>query len=356
MRVKRYTGAGILMALCLVLASCASDNAAGLSPLVKAKLAETRALEHQARQRNVHGAYVSKQVRPETERDSGRKETLLFVNNVYMRTFGNIGYTAERAVVSARAKDESQPVLIDDPQSFDLILLSGRVVVSPASLTELLAAHVFNFDGSPLRKIRLETKPDLLVMSGEMNRRGKWVPFSMEGTLAVAGDGAALAFTPRNTVIAGQSANALLEAANADLDELITLRAPGVTLTKSVVYMKPGAMFPPPALTLKIKSAKVEERGLVLEAAASSSPAFPEPLVPSNSYIVMRGGDVKFLNMMPVNILMQIMATAPDSPLDFCLYDYRRQLTAGSLKFQPGGGVLVYLKNYNEMAAGEATR
>jgi hypothetical protein len=352
----RWIGAGLIAAAGLLGAGYGVTNgAAEPAQIVDAKLAAAKGLDAKARGRSTYGSYASPQVRPASERDSGHTETLMFLNNVYLRITGEIGFFAERAVAAARPLDAAQPVLIDDPQSFELVVLGGRVIVPPEALSALAATHVFNFEGSPLRQLRLETRPGVLVMSGQMNRRGKWVLFLMEGPVAIS-DSETLAFTPLKIEIDGKSANALLEAANVDLDELITLKAPGVTLNKSTVYLKPGPMFPPPALTMKLKSAKVEERGLVLEAASAVQPAFPEPLVPSGSYIVMRGGDVKFLNMMPVNILMQIMATEPAARLDFSLYDYRTQLAAGHLKFRPDGGVLVYLKNYTELKFGEAAR
>jgi hypothetical protein len=352
-----FSGAGKWLAACILLACSGSFRAsAENSQLLDAKLAETKGLDEQAASRSSYSSYTNRQVRPATERDSGHTESLMFVNNVFLRTFGEIGYLAEKVVVAARPKDPAQPVIMDDPQSFELVVLGGRVIVPPKALTELVGSHVFNFDGSPLRQVQVQTKPDLLAMSGEMNRKGKWVSFLMEGKIALAEDGS-LAFTPSKTEIDGKSANALIEAANLDLDEIISLKAPGVTLKKSTVFLNPGGMFPPPALTLTVKSAKVEERGLILEGSSKNAPAFPEPIVKSDSYVLIQGGDVKFLNMMPVNILMQIMAESGGGPrLDFSLYDYRAQLAAGHLKFRPDGGVLVYLRNYTELKSGDAAQ
>ena len=345
----------------LLLSGCAGSGDSTLpkqdepSRLVAAKLKDAEAAERQAANRHIHGSYVSAAARPETERDSGRTETLMFLHNANFRFVGNLGFMTERAIVSARPKDPSQPVIMDDPQSFDLAVLSGRVILTPQTLTELINDHVFNFDGSPLRNVVIETKPGLLVMSGEMNRRGQWVPFSMEGPLAISGD-SVLAFDPARTLIDGQSADALLEAANVDLDELITLKSPGVVLTKSTVYLDAAKIFPPPTLSLKLKSVGIEPRGLVLDIDSPNPPRFADPLVNSDSYILIRGGDVKFLTVMPVNILMQIQATDSKAPLDFSLYDYRAQLAAGGIKFRPDGGLLVFLKNYSELETGLATR
>jgi Fe-S cluster biogenesis protein NfuA len=345
----------------LLLSGCSSSSDDALpardepSRLVTSKLEETKVIEQQAANRHIHGSYVSAAVRPQTERDSGRTETLMFLHNANFRFVGNIGFMTERAIVSARPKDPSQPVIMDDPQSFRLAVLTGRVIVSPEALTELINDHVFNFEGSPLRNVAVATTPDLLVMSGQMNRRGRWVPFSMEGPLTISGD-ATMAFKPERTFIEGQSASALLEAANVDLDELITLSAPGVVLTKSTVFMDAARLFPPPELSLKLKSVRIEPRGLVLDIDSPNPPRFADPLVKSDSYIVIRGGDVKFLTVMPIDILMQIETTEKGVPLDFSLYDYRAQLAAGHIKFRPDGGLMVFLQNYGELKARLATR
>lgn len=349
MRIMRITAISLLLVFVVVVGcSSCSNNPGANSQLVSQKLHSVQVYEQQARQRNTYGSYVSATIRPETGRDSGRKQTLMFLKNINFRIFDNIGYKTENMIVSAHAKDPSQPVIMDDPQSFDLKVLGGKVIVPPEALTELMVEHVFNFPDAPLRKLRFVTKTNLLAMSGEMNRHGRWVPFLMEGTLLRVDEGT-LAFKPTNTLIEGKSANALLTAANIDLDEVLTVHAPGVVLTKSTIYLKLGDMFPPPKLTLTIKTVKVTPAGIVLEGTSKNIPAFPKPLVKSDSYIIVRGGDVKFLNLMPLNGELQILSDKPNTQLDFSLYDYREQLAAGHLKFRPDGCVLVYMKNYSDL-------
>lgn len=334
----------------LFLTGCSVGHGSSMySQIVTKKLAEAKHLDRLAKMQTRFGDYESTLVRETTDRDSGREETLLFLKNINFRIFGNIGYRTERMVVSARPRNPSEPVIFDNPQSFDMTVLDGKVIVPSDSLTELLNQHVFNFKDSPIRNLAVETNPDELVMKGEMNRRGKWVDFTLRGTMTVV-DANTLAYNPKSISLEGQSANFMLSAANIHLDEIMQLRAPGVNLVKSTLFLNPGLLFPPPKLNLTVKSVTVKAEGLEIEGTSETLPAPPELLVRSDSYIVMRGGDAKFLNVMPINIQMQIMSDSPDKPLDFSLYEYRRQLEAGYMKFQPNGGLLVYMKNYSELS------
>jgi hypothetical protein len=350
--------ASALPALAL-LAGCSSPPFTPQTPsrLVQEKLAAADAIKAAERTRSTYGKYQSPALRPISDRDSGRKEALMFLKNINFRFFGDIGFLAPELIVSAQPDDPMQPVVFDDPQSFSLHVLKGQVVVPPVALTALINKHSFNFPGAPLRNVRAATRPGVLVLAGEMNRRGKWVPFEMEGPVALENP-TTLAYTPDKTLIDGQSATELLKAANVNLDELITIKAPGVVLIRSTIFMNAAEIFPPPRMVLAIQSLKATGRGLELEVGGNNgdAPPFMEPPAKSESFIFIRGGDVKFLTVMQVSALMQIQATDKGKMLDFSLYNYRRQLAEGYFNFRPGGAAFVYLKNAAEMGLGEAVQ
>ena len=68
-----------------------------------------------------------------------------------------------------------------------------------------------------------------------------------------------------------------------------------------------------------------------------------------DSGIILKGGDVKFLRAMPVNAQVKLLNMDADGDLDFCLYDYRDQLTAGYLNFLEDGSIIAHIKNYNRL-------
>lgn len=354
----RFAGVAASVCFAIAVAGCASPG--DLSPqtpsrLVTDKRAEAKRLHADQARRSTFQGYESPAVRKETERDSGRAETMMFMRNVYFRFFDDIGFFADPLTVSIRARDPSQPVVFDDPQSFELAVLRGKVTVPPSALASLINDHTFNFDGAPLRKVSVATRADVLSLKGELSRRGKWVPFEMGGPITRA-SATTLAFTPNRTLIDGQPADALLAAANVDLEELIALNAPGFRLVKNTVLLDATAIFPPPAMRISIKTVKVTAAGLELDIESDAAPPFIAPPTASESYILIRGGDVKFLNVLITNALMQLEAKDKAARLDFSLYDYRKQLAAGGFRFRADGALFVRLENATALGLGSAMR
>jgi len=174
----------------------------------------------------------------------------------------------------------------------------------------------------------------------------------LDGTMSLSNP-TTLALNPVEIVVDGKPSIALMKSANVDLDELLTINAPGITLIKNTLYMRPSLLFPPPVFTIALQAVAVDERGLFLEAASIQNPSFPNLVEPRDSYIVIKGGDAKFLNVMPVNILMEIVSASSGARLDFSLYDYRSQIAGGLIKFRPDGAIVAYLRDYGELQAKE---
>jgi hypothetical protein len=326
---------------CLIAAVAAFAFKAHAQGAARVKDRQAAAMEREAEARNTLGAYTIPQIRPKTARDSGREGMMLFIRNANFRFVRGVGFFGEDLAVAVNANDGVSPVIFDDPQAVNLRVLSGSLIVSAQALTDLLNTHVFNFAGAPVRNLRAATAANALTLSGEMNRRGKWAPFSMTGPVTMEG-GSRIAFAPSEIAIDGRSATELLKAANVSLDELIRLEAPGVKLEGNVIRMDAAALFPPPRMAFELAAATVDARGLRLTMTAPIAPAWPKPPLARDSYALIQGGDVKFLTVMTVNTLMQIVA-ADGGALDFSLYDYRPQLAGGSFQFRMDGGLIVSL-------------
>lgn len=356
MNKQRLRGAALMATVSmvlLVLSGCADTNSKASyhkepSRLVAEKRAKTAELLKAGTDRTTHGSYVSEKTRPTTQRDSGRDEALLFARNTTFRFTGGIGFYLPEFAASLVPNDPTMPVIFDDPKSFSINVLRGEAVLSGNALTALLDGHTFNFDGATIRDLVVKTSTDKLVLAGEMIRRGKWVPFKMVGNLSLH-DGHMLHYTPYIVEVNKKNATAVLKAANVELDELLQVKAPGAVLKHSTIYLDTLKLFPPPKLNFKIAKSKLEDRGLVLTFESEHNPSFPEVDGKMESGIIVRGGDVKFLRALTVNAQVKLVNIDGDGDLDFCLYDYRDQVTAGHLKFLEDGSIIAHIKNYNRL-------
>ncbi|PCI18046.1 MAG: hypothetical protein COB62_07175 [Piscirickettsiaceae bacterium] len=287
---------------------------------------------------------ASKTLKVSNYRSSEKDGSTLYIKNTNFRFVDNIGFYIPDLVIRATPNDSTKPLVFDDPTSFSLTPLKGSVVLDSGKLEALLNKKVFAFKGATLRHIKVKTATNVLTLSGEMIRKGLWVPFVLIGDIKLQ-DGHILNFKPWKVITDGQDATMVLKAANVAIDELLTVDAPGAKLIGSTVVLDTLKLFPPPVLNLNISKAAMEDRGLVLSFDNSGAETDSATLTDSNSYILIKGGDVKFMKTVPTNARVQVMSTASGADLDFCLYDYRDQLSAGYLKLKEDGAVLAYLKN-----------
>lgn len=310
------------------------------SRIVRQKRSAERALPDLEAGRNSFGGYVNPQVRSPSKRDSGRAQTLMFARNVNFRFVGNIGFAIRDMAVAIKPKVPSQPAVLDDPKSFDLQVLAGHILVSPAQLTALMNEHVFNSPDAILRNLKIKTLKHRLFLAGELKMGREWTPFSLEGGTRL--DGQRLIFEP-DMISTDNNPPVSLKGSSGSLEELLSLNIPGIKLVKSTMYMEPELLFPPPRLKLDIASASLDESGLSMAFTSQVEPTHPALPQASGSYMLLSGGDVKFLRVLAVNSLVEIIPADRGEQLDFSLYDYRKQMVAGDFGFRPNGAVIVRL-------------
>lgn len=313
------------------------------TPQVQQKFEQIERIKRTTVDQSSYGDYKSSESRPVHLRDSGHTESLMFVANTNFRFVGDIGFYVPHLTLSLHPNDPSAPVVFDDPTSFYLKPHDGEVVLTSRSLGALFNDHVFKFKGAPLKGLKLTTAPGRLTLSGQLFR-SKWIPFVMKGPIKLE-QGHLLLFTPNFVEVDGVEATKVLPAANVKLDELLKVEAVGVKLIGNTIRLDAGLLFPPPRLDLTIREARLEARGLVLTFADGLKLSAPQTRQNAKSYMIVKGGDVKFMRTMPVNVLLEMTSKAADEELDFCLYRYREQVAGGWLKFATDGGIFGYLQN-----------
>lgn len=261
-------------------------------------------------------------------RASGIKETLLILHNADLHFDRGIGFHVIDLTASAYPKDQGQPLLFDDPTAFYIIAHQGQVVVSGDELGALMNEYTFNFDGATLRHIRITTRPGVLHFAGQFYRDG-WVDFAMSGGLVLKNDHI-IELQADTISVEGMPAADLLKAAHVQLTDLLDINANGVTLTGNTIRLDVLQLFPPPELRLSIRQADVTADGIVLTIDDGIHIPVIEPLVPRDSYILVKGGDVKVMRTVVRASNLQLASMRPGEIIDLSLYNYRKQILAGT--------------------------
>jgi hypothetical protein len=266
-------------------------------------------------------------------------------DNVHLR----VGYGAvlevrhlEGALLST---DAERPPIFDDQRSFTLRVDTGRIAMTPGSLTALLNGHVLAFEGSPLSDVEVSIEGSHLKQSGTLHK-GVPIPFSMLAELSATSDGR-VRLHPIKVKAAGIPSGGLMKAFGVELDDLVkSNRAHGIEIVDDDLLLSPDRLLPAPALKGQLTGIRIEGDRIVQEFGhpASGVTKKGEP----GNYMRYRGGTLRFGKLTMSDTDMQLIDADPRDPFDFSPAQYVRQLVAGYSKNTPEGGLRVYMPDFNE--------
>lgn len=265
-------------------------------------------------------------------RASGIKESLLVLHNADMHFDEGIGFHVINLTASAYPKQQGMPLFFDDPTAFYIVAHQGKVLVRGDELAALLNNYTFNFPGATLRNISISTSPGALHFAGQFHRRGDWVNFSMTGSLILVNDHVIKLKAQKMSVEGMAGAAKLLRAANVKLTDLLSVSANGVQLVGTSIKLNILKLFPPPELRLSVVDAKVTANGILLTVDDGVHIPPIDPIVPSDSYILVKGGDLKITRLVVRNANIQLVSENPNKIVDLSLYNYRTQIKAGKFE------------------------
>ncbi|WP_199544090.1 hypothetical protein [Paraburkholderia kururiensis] len=347
--------AAALLAITTLLAGCADAGSAERPKLEVAKARELGEDQRVLARVPSVGPLALQRTRALTLRDSGIDGSLMFARDVDFRVTGDIGFMIHDMSATLTPVKRGEPVVFDDPTSVVISVHRGDVTLNADRLTGIFNRYLFQYQGSPLRNMRVVPQQGTLRITGQMWRDG-WVPIALTGTLAMR-NADELVFHAQHVEVAGASADHLMQAAHVRMADLLKAQTPIARLEGDDVVMQVAKLTPPPALRMTITRIDVTPEGVrfTLDDHTLNNIVWPESMPARGLRIV--GGDVKFMRSMPMNIDMAIEPVNRAAPFVLDLYHYREQLAAGWLTFSEAGALNVRLASWPvTSAAAQATQ
>jgi hypothetical protein len=157
------------------------------------------------------------------------------------------------------------------------------------------------------------------------------------------------------TRILGADGRKLLAALGLHLDRLIDLSgARGASVKGDDLFLEPTRILPPPLITGRLRSIRVEGNLLVQEFARLPDDTVfdgsARPDTTAANYIDFRGGRLRFGRLTMANTDLQIVDADSRDPFDLYLARYNRQLVAGTSRTLPNLGLRVIMPDYHTLA------
>ena len=321
----------------------------GLTALVAAGAAAHRQGTDRESVAPVAGATIP--ARPSVAADTAQR-TWLEMKNVNLRV-------ARDAVVGIRLlRGQVMPTepggsaLLDSTGSFAIRITSGTVALQSADLSVILNQFVFGYKGSPLKHLKVRTEGDQLVQSGIMHK-GVDLKFEIKAALSLT-DSGWIRLHPTKVRVLGVNGESLLHALGLRLDDMLDLsKSTAARVKGDDIYLDPTKILPPPAISGRLTSVRVEGDALVQEFATLPEDSVFAGYARADSvapnYLFFRGGRLRFGRLEMRDTELQILDLDPSDPFDLFLAEYNKQLTAGFSRNRPNLSLQAFFPDYDDL-------
>jgi hypothetical protein len=238
--------------------------------------------------------------------------------------------------------------VFDDPKSFGIRIDRATTAISTASMAALLNRYTFAYPGAPLRGLEISVHDGKLRQKGTLHK-GVDVPFEMDGELSASADGR-IRVHPTAIKVAGVPAKRLLDALGLELVKVIKVRADrGVAIEGDDLLLDPSHLLPPPQVSGKVGTARLEGDRIVLEWTGPAPKILKPSLPEAKNYMYFHGARLRFGKLTMDDTDLQIVDANPDDPFLFNLAEYARQLTAGYSKTMPDKGLVSFMPDADKV-------
>jgi hypothetical protein len=255
------------------------------------------------------------------------------------------------------ASDSAGIATLDDPSSFHIRATGGTIALDGPGISALLNEIAFNYPGAPIKHLKVSIVNGQLLQEGTLHK-GVNIPFHMWAVPVLQSDGR-IRLHPNKLTIFGINGLALLHALKLHMSDLMDLsKAHGVSIAGDDLFLNPLAIIPPPLVTGRLTSVRVEGAQLVQDFARTGDDTlfggFVRPDAGSRNYIYFRGGQLRFGKLTMTDTDLLIHDADERDAFDLYFPEYNRQLTAGHTKNLPNLGLRTWMVDYGKLGGGGA--
>ena len=243
---------------------------------------------------------------------------------------------------------------LDEPTSFAIRITAATVALDGEALSALMNQIVFNYDGSPIRHLRISIEDSEVVQHGVMHK-GVDIPFTMRAVPRLMPDGTVQLKPLSMRIFGGVDGFKLLHALGLHLDKMLGgLRgAHGAFVEGDEIYLEPTQIIPPPAIQGRLSGLHIDGNLLVQDFQRAPDDTVFGTVVKADSgvknYIYFRGGYLRFGKLTMTDTDLLIRDGDESDPFDLMLSEYNKQLVAGHTQNLPNYGLRTTMVDYNKL-------
>lgn len=250
---------------------------------------------------------------------------------------------------------------LDDPTSFKIRITAATVILDGPGLSALMNDIVFNYKGSPVRRLRITIENGEIVQRGVMHK-GVDIPFTMNAKPELQPDGTVKLVPIKMRVFGGVDGFKLLHALGIHLDKMLNhlKGAHGAFVRGDDIYLRPTEIIPPPTVEGRLASIRIEGNTLVQEFERTPDDTvfgtFVKPEPGARNFIYFRGGRLTFGKLTMTDTDLFIQDADERDPFDVFFTRYNEQLVAGYTRNKSNYGLHTFMVDYAKLGKLQLTQ
>jgi len=267
-----------------------------------------------------------------------------------MRIMGGVTMHIAYLSGSATPLHRGEPVVLDDPASYQLSIDWAESQVAYEDLARLLNDHVFAYKGAPIKNLHIEREHDegeevRLELKGNLKSLAG-IPFEIEGVPEVTQDGRVRVRT-RSIQSIGIKMGGLMHTLGIETEDIANFKkARGIEVDGNDMILDPSRLLPPPKSSGRVTFVSLEPDGMVMRFGDGKP---PDPREVGAHHIFYRGGTIRLGRMTMTNADLQIFDADPSDAFDFYPDKMNDQISAGYVKVKKDGGLTIFAPDFAEI-------
>jgi hypothetical protein len=269
------------------------------------------------------------------------------MRNVDLHLTRDIQLHVHRLAGTMAATDGRRPVNLDDKTSYRINVSAGEVAIDLPSLNAVVSRALAN-GKSNVHHAQLTIEDGSLRQKGTIDKAID-IPFTAKSAVGVTPDGKIRIHT-ESVKGYGVPVRPLMKIFGMEMDNLLRVQpGSGVTVDGNDLILDPSRLLPPPVISGRITSARVEGQSLV-QVLGGGSPPVPTPPPGGANHLLWRGGQITFGKLTMTETDLEVIDDDPSDPLDFSVDGWNQQLTAGYSKITPRRGLQAHVPDFDDLS------
>jgi hypothetical protein len=236
---------------------------------------------------------------------------------------------------------------LDDKTSYTVAVDTGVVSIGLASLNALMSQTLAD-DKSNVDKLKISVDEDGNLRQKGVIDKAINIPFNVKAGVEATPDGR-LRVHMKSVKGFGIPMKRLMKIFHLEMDDLLRVRpGNGVTVDGNDLLLDPARLMPPPALSGRLTTARIENNAVV-QVFGDGAPRHLSPPAVSRNFIYWRGGSLSFGKLTMTATDLELVDMDPKDPFDFSVERWNDQLVAGYSKTTARRGLKAHMPDYNDL-------